>query len=89
MWGSLGAGDYQFNTPKGAALDSAGNVYITDSGNGRVLKYDSSGVYLAQWGSVGAANGQFSGPEGIAADSAGNVYVVDRDNSRVQKFAPY
>ncbi len=38
-WGSLGAGDGQFNQPEGVAVDGAGNVYVVDFRNHRVQKF--------------------------------------------------
>jgi DNA-binding beta-propeller fold protein YncE len=38
-WGSYGTGNGQFSTPKGVAVDGAGNIYIADTGNSRVQKF--------------------------------------------------
>ncbi len=86
QFGSSGSGDGQFNYPFGITLDASGNIYVVDSDNNRVQKFDSSGAYLSQFGSYGMGDGQFSGPYGIALDASGNIYVVDSYNSRVQKF---
>ena len=78
-----------FVTPWKVATDSAGNVYVTDTFNGRVSKFNSSGVFQFRFGGVGGGNGQFqNGPGGVAVDSAGNIYVADPDpaHSRIQKF---
>lgn len=68
-----------------AAFDSS-SVYVTDSGNDRVIKYDEDGNYDSTYGSAGTGNGEFDAPTGIATDSAGNVFVVDTGNNRIQKF---
>src|SRR6185295_9898658 len=81
-----GLSDGSFRVPRGIATDSSGNVYVADSGNNRIQKFDSSGSFLAKWGSFGSGDGQFNGPQGIATDSSGNVYVADSANSRIQKF---
>ena len=73
-------------TAQAIAADGAGNLYVADSGNNRVSKFDPSGTLVARWGSAGSGNGQFSAPRGIAADEAGNVYVSDFNNNRVEKF---
>jgi len=69
------------------AVDSSGNVYISDTGNSRVQKFSPDGNFLKAWGSDGSGAGQFREPLGIAVDLAGNVYVADSANQRVQKFS--
>jgi hypothetical protein len=85
QWGSLGTGDGQFNAPRGIAIDSSGYVYVADTANSQIKKFDSTGNFIAKWGSQGTGDGQFSVPAGMAIDSSGNVYVND-GNDRVQKF---
>jgi sugar lactone lactonase YvrE len=85
-WGTLGTGNGQFISPEGIAVDSSGNVYVADTGNGRIQKFTSDGLYLTQWGSLGTGDGQFTNPHGIAADSSGNVYVAEPEIARIQRF---
>ncbi|MFN7930128.1 MAG: hypothetical protein U0Y68_19830 [Blastocatellia bacterium] len=89
-WGGAGTGNGQFggppNGPIGLAIDNNGNVYVVDTVNNRVQKFNNNGVYLTQFGTPGAADGQFDLPTGIAVDLAGNIYVADLVNERVQKF---
>ena len=86
-WGTAGSGNGQFlNGAGGVAVDSAGNVYVTDLGNHRIEKFTSSGSFIMSWGGSGTGNGQFSAPEGIAIDTSDNVYVADTGNHRIQKF---
>lgn len=92
-WGSTGAGDGQFNHPRGLAVDAASNVYVADTYNHRIQVFNNSGVYLTQWGTGGTGDGQFGsgqfdGPSGVALDVSGNIYVADDVNHRVQKFGP-
>lgn len=68
------------------ALDSQGNLYITDVASASVKKYGPGGNLITEWGSQGTGNGQFNSPTGIAVDAQGNVYVADRNNHRIQKF---
>ncbi len=86
QFGTPGSDNGQFNRPTGVASDSYGNIYVVDSDNNRIQKFDSSNNYLTQWGSYGTGNGQFSGPYGITTDSSGNIYVSDTNNNRIQKF---
>lgn len=82
-----------FSSPQGAAVDSAGNIYIADSGNNKVRKITPGGLVstLAGSGTATFADGQgvaasFSNPFGMAVDLAGNVYVADRNNHRIRKI---
>ncbi len=84
--GIEGSATGQMGGPVGVAVDPSGNVYVSDSWNFRVQKFDSDGNYLTQWGTRGAGDGQFGGPTGIATDTAGNVYVADASTYRIQKF---
>ena len=40
-------------------MDTTGNVYVVDSGNARVQKFDNDGQFLTKWGGLGSGNGQF------------------------------
>ena len=62
------------------------SVWIADTGNDRVQKFNSKGEYLSKFGTEGSENGQFQEPTGIAVDSEGNVWIADTGNDRVQKF---
>lgn len=77
-----------FYGPRGIAVDAQGRVYITDTGNNRVVVTDSAGSFLYQWGYAGSAPGAFNEPIGIGVDADGNVYVGDTWNQRIQVFAP-
>ncbi len=77
----------QFWGPRDIAIDAEGNVYVTDTGNKRVQKFDPDGKFLAQWGGAGANPGQFSEPVGIAiSPTTGDIFVADTWNRRVQRF---
>ncbi len=84
-----------FRYPYGVATDSAGNVFVADTGNYTIRKITSAGAVstLAGTAGVGHADGigaaaSFKIPYGVAADSAGNVYVADFGNSTIRKITP-
>ncbi|MBT3761089.1 MAG: 6-bladed beta-propeller, partial [Candidatus Nitrosopelagicus sp.] len=74
-----------FLSPQHLAFDSEDNLYVTDLGNARVQKFDSSGNFLFEWGSRGTESGKFGHPSGIAISDE-FVFVVDNRNNNVQKF---
>ena len=76
----------QLDLPTGIALDTSGQVYVTDTNNNRVQKFDSNGNFVGQWGSQGSGNGQFNNPTGIAVDQTNKVYIADTSNYRLQQF---
>lgn len=78
-----------FNEPWGVAVDAGGNVYVTDTWNHRVQKFDAQGSFLLEWGTGGVSaegSDRFWGPRGIAVGPNGNVYVTDTGNRRVVVF---
>jgi len=90
-FGRPGKGEGMFLAPRGIDVAPDGSIYILDSGNARVQKFDPQGQFLLSWGESGKEAGQFSleyytGPCGLAAGPDGSVYVADTWNHRVQKF---
>ncbi len=83
-FGSPGSDVGQFNTPKGLTYDSSGILYITDSGNNRIVLAQFTAV-IGATGSGGGALGQFNAPVNISIGKRG-VYVADTGNNRIQKF---
>ncbi len=89
-----GAGNIaKFNSPTSVAVDSDGNVYVTDSENHRIRKVTPMGVVstLAGTGAIGFMDGagniaRFNQPTGVAVDNAGNIYVADYSNYRIRKI---
>jgi DNA-binding beta-propeller fold protein YncE len=88
--GSIGGapgGDLgQFSYPTMATVDKDGNVYVSDTLNARVQKFDAKGNFQMSYGKLGSSWGEFDKPKGVAVDSFGNVYVVDTGWSNVQIF---
>ncbi len=75
-----------FSLPTDVAVDSNGNVYVTDTLNDRVEIFDADGNFISQFGSPGDGPGYFARPKGIAIDRDGHIWVTDEMQSRVQVF---
>ncbi|MBI4332383.1 MAG: SBBP repeat-containing protein, partial [Chloroflexi bacterium] len=69
-----------------AAVDAGGNIWVADTGNNRIVKYNAAGQYLTHFGEYGTDNGKFDQPSGVAVDGSGNIYVSEYNNHRIQKF---
>ena len=86
----------RFNYPEGVAVDSAGNVYVADTGYDTIRKVTPDGVVTTLAGDVnmdGSADGtgsaaRFYEPRGLALDSTGNLYVADSMNHTIRKMTP-
>lgn len=73
--------------PRDVAVDAAGNIYVSDTGNKRVRVYDANGQYLRDIGAAGAALGQLDEPAGLAISADGRLFVADTWNRRVSVFS--
>ena len=67
-------------------MDSAGNVFVSDTDNNRMEEFTNQGIFVRAWGTFGSGNGQFNFPVGVAVDASGNVFVADAGNNRIEKF---
>lgn len=87
----------RLNTPRGVAVDAAGNVYVADYANHRVRRIRAStgvistiaGTGIAGFSGDGgvATNARLYHPAAVAVDAAGNVYIADQHNMRVRRVA--
>lgn len=50
-WGGSGSGQGQFNLPWGITADGSGFIYVADSLNDRIQKFDTAGNFVREWGS--------------------------------------
>lgn len=87
-----------FNKPMSVATDKDNNIYVTDSGNNRVVVFNKRGEFLFEFGERGIAHpavgykatwspGKFNYPYGIDIDDeTGNIFVADMVNERIQIF---
>lgn len=62
------------------------HVYLADSLNSKIRKFNHTGSVAGEWGEAGSDAGQLSMPYDVAVSSAGEVYVADTGNNRIQVF---
>ncbi len=85
-WGGYGTGDGEFLYHVwGIATDTAGDVYVSDTSNDRIQKFDSTGRFLTAWPTIRPGETSTS-PRGVSTDNAGHVFVVDRANNLIKVF---
>jgi len=86
-WSDPGQTVRKLDVPAGLALDGQGFLYVTDSANSCVVKFDSNGKQAAKWVNKGVRGSDLNGPTGIAVDRNGDVYVADTANNRIVKYS--
>ncbi|MBK7579377.1 MAG: hypothetical protein IPI67_04140 [Myxococcales bacterium] len=74
----------RFSAPFGVAIDAAGVLWVSDTGNDRIRKVDPTGNVTTFVG----GDGSLDAPMGIAVDAYGTVYVADAGHGRVVRVSP-
>lgn len=77
-------GSTDFFGPRAVSIDGQGRIWVSDTGNHRLLVYGADGAFLKSIGSKGKGDLNFEEPFGLAFDGQGNAYVADRLNFRIQ-----
>jgi tripartite motif-containing protein 71 len=94
MWG-YSYGDGSFFQPRSIEIAEDGSVFVVDSKNSRVQKFDENFSFITKWGtnsgaggigSEGSGPGEFSYPSGVVVTPDGLVFVSDSFNHRISKF---
>jgi len=76
----------QFNHPLAVASDAPGNIYVADTGNNRLQKFDNSGKLLSFIGGFGWDKEQFQSPVDIFVYNSLDIYLADFENSRIERY---
>lgn len=83
----------RFSSPRSLTRDTAGSVYVADSGNHTIRKITSTGTVTTLAGSAGQSGNinatgsaaRFDTPSGVAVTSIGEIYIADRNNHLIRK----
>ncbi|MBI4655414.1 MAG: Ig-like domain-containing protein [Elusimicrobia bacterium] len=76
----------QFNKPDGIFTNALAYVYVADSNNSRIQKFDPYGNTVLVFNKGLNETENLNHPSGVAIDSEGNLFVVDSNNSKVKKY---
>lgn len=75
-----------FHDAKGISVDPSGSVYIADTGDNLLLRFNSSGDSTGEVGGYGNGEYQFDMPYDVCATNGVEIYVADYNNNRVERF---
>jgi sugar lactone lactonase YvrE len=78
---TVNTGSFSLLTPAGAAVDAAGDVFIADNGNHRVIKVAANSTVTT----VGTG---LNYPQGLAVDGAGDLFIADNNLNQVVEVTP-
>jgi tripartite motif-containing protein 71 len=89
QFGKRGGGPNGMNYDRAIAYDpNDRTIYVADTDNQSIKKYDLSGNFICAVGVFGTGLGQFNEPQGLDVGSDGTVYIADSLNQRIQVLAP-
>lgn len=90
QWGEAGIGVGQFTLPRAVAVNSAGQLFVSEySQTDRVQQFSPDGrTCVRVIGRPGTGPGEFNRPEGLGIDAHDRLYVADSCNHRIQVFSP-
>ena len=87
-WGSSGSSPFQLSQPTGISISTTGLMAIADTGNNRIVLWDTDGKPISAFGAWGTSAvwrnpPQFNHPEGILIHPSGQYFVADTGNNRI------
>jgi len=86
--GTRARGSQGLNVPGGLALDAAGNIYVVDTLNGRIVKLSPQGEFIRDFASLADTAGSLARPKGVAVDGKGRIFVSDGLQAAIEVFGP-
>ncbi|MCS6844010.1 MAG: PA14 domain-containing protein, partial [Caldilineales bacterium] len=84
---ACGGRDGEFSTPRGVAMDPAtGDLFVVDTGNGRIVRLSTDGQWLGSFGQAGMGPDQFQEAFDIAVEPTDTVLVLDAVAQQLLRF---
>ncbi len=86
---SFGSEKYEnilLSGPQSISIDLKNNVYIADTNNHRILKFNPNGEFIKSVGGFGWGKDQFDRPVDISAKSALDIFIADHNNHRIERY---
>jgi len=82
-WGKEGEGQGEFNQPSGICLDKYGNLFVADSYNGRIQKFDANGKYITE---INYSKTGFWRPRNVFVGLQDFIYVANTGKNNMCQF---
>jgi uncharacterized protein (TIGR03437 family) len=79
------------SSPTAVAIDSAGNMFVADTGNNLIRKVDTSNIittYVGGSGGAAGTSGKLNAPNALKINASGILVIADSGNNRIATFVP-
>lgn len=86
--GDWGTANGQLWSPRGIAATDGGNIWVADTANGRIQKFDQTGKLLNVVTGEGTAVGRMKEPNSVAVGPDGSIWVAETGSHRIQRWGP-
>ncbi|MEM8484974.1 MAG: SMP-30/gluconolactonase/LRE family protein [Bacteroidota bacterium] len=83
-FGGKGSKRGKFIGPAGISISPDEKLYIADTGNNRIQKFNLTGEFIQEFGKEG--DGKLYSPSGLSVAEDGTIWVVDKGNRRIVRF---
>ncbi len=80
--------NYMFSRPRDIDADTQGNIYVLDSEEQAIKKYDAQGKHTKNIGRGGEGPGEFQAPSYLCISEQGNIFVADWMTRKIHEFNP-
>lgn len=76
----------KLSAPQALAINNEGHLFIVDTGNNRIVKFDRAGKVILTVGGFGWESEQFDRPLDVTAKTGLDVFVADYNNERIERY---